>query len=99
MLTDPQGEQFVLYERTGDEEFDEDNYASGWQQVSFQEIIILVLERLKQKKGEECLKGKQIVILKSLTLPLLQFYCEANGIKILNVGEKGRDIIMHIDYP
>ena len=37
MLTDPQGEQFVMYERIGDEqqEFDEDNFASYWRQMSF----------------------------------------------------------------
>ena len=99
MMTDPQGEQFVLYERTGNEEFDEDNYACGWQHISFQEIIILVLERLKKKNGVEILKNKQIVILKSITLPLLLLYCEANSIEILDTGDKGSNIIMHIDYP
>ena len=64
-----------------------------------QEIVIIVLERLKIKKEESYIKGKQIVINKSISLPLLEKYCETNEIEILNIGNKGSNIIMQINYP
>ena len=59
----------------------------------------MVLERLKLKNCENGISGKQIVINKSISLPLLENYCEKNKIEILNIEDKGSNIIMHINYP
>jgi hypothetical protein len=48
--TDPLGSQFVLHEAI----YSDDTY-EDWRQVSFEEIVILVLKSLKKKHGQNYL--------------------------------------------
>ena len=89
--TDPQGRQFVLHEAI----FEDTQI--NWRQVSFEEIIIIVLETAKSKNRLKSLQDQVIKINKNIHLPVLYEFCKKNNVEIKDCNESGASFL-HIEY-
>jgi hypothetical protein len=65
-----------MFERTERADtFEEDHYMEGWRPMSFQEILVIVLENLINKKGSQWAQGKGILVNKGVQMPVVETYC------------------------
>lgn len=72
----------MLFENLAEDSHDDTDNFSGWRQVSFQEIVVLVLEMIKEKNGAQFLEDKVVILNKNISLPLIERYSKESGLHI-----------------